>query len=300
MIQPVPPAPAEESSTYVKAGKDRLPLGPLYIGKMFDDRHAATKMLIQHPLWNLWHRGQANLGFARWRDSPSCVTGLGKSVAILFAGTNDVANGISPATVANYLASHAALLEAKGCLVGVGTMISRTGQDANKDALNPLIRSGANAGGYFVVDFASQPNVGADGAYSNATYFQGDGVHPTNAGQVLLAAAASNAVNAYGYGSASQSNPTLYSSNAVTMVSGDRFATIIPTAAATATLPDCLGVTGARYQIFDASAGANTITFSGKASEAISGPATLAQNTAAIFQATLISQAAAGCGWRCL
>jgi hypothetical protein len=32
---------------------------------------------------------EANLGFARWRDAPSCVTGLGKSVAILFAGTND-------------------------------------------------------------------------------------------------------------------------------------------------------------------------------------------------------------------
>ena len=69
--------------------------------------------------------------------------------------------------------------------------------------------------------------------------------------------------------------------------------------AATATLPgDCLGVTGTVYQIANASAGANTITFSGKTSEAITGSTTLAQNTTAKFQATLISQSAAGCGWQ--
>jgi hypothetical protein len=37
--------------------------------------------------------------------------------------------------------------------------------------------------------------------------------------------------------------------------------------------------------------------FSGKASEAITGLATLAQNGTAKFQANLISQAAGGCGW---
>jgi hypothetical protein len=103
-----------------------------------------------------------------------------------------------------------------------------------------------------------------------------DTLIPSAAGQALLAAAASNAVNANWIGAASAGNPTVYSSNAVTMVGADRCANIIPTAAATATLPDCLGVTGAVYQITNLSGGANTITFGGMASGPITGSATLA------------------------
>lgn len=275
------------------------------IGDSITEAFGATSWVNQMSLvggYTLVNQGiygisaQANLGFDRWRDTSLCSNNY-KTVAITFNGTNDLANGGNAGTTVGWLMAQANQLSKAGCIVGVGTMISRTGQDTNKNALNAFIRSQAAEGGYSVVDFASTA-LGADGAFANVTNFQGDGTHPTTAGQLILAGAASNWVNAYGFGSASATSPSIYSSNAVTMISGDRFATIIPTAAATATLPDCLGVTGAVYQIFNASAGANTITFSGKASEAIAGSATLAQNTAARFQATLISQAAAGCGWQ--
>lgn len=237
-------------------------------------------------------------GAARWRDAPQCNSGSIRTLAIIAAGTNDLFFGFTAAQTMNNIAGWVNFMHAAGCQVGVATVLSRTGADAAKDAVNPLIRSNANAMGYFVVDGASVPQLGADGANANLTYFQADNVHPTNAGQILYGAAASNSINAHGAGAASSANPTIYNSNAVTMLSADVFTTIIPTAAATATLPDCLGATGTIYQIFNASAGANTITFSGKASEAITGSATLAQNLAARFQATLISQAAAGCGWQ--
>ncbi len=48
-----------------------------------------------------------------------------------------------------------------------------------------------------VVDFAANPLVGADGANANTTYFNSDVTNPTAAGQLLLAAAASNALNYY-------------------------------------------------------------------------------------------------------
>ena len=240
----------------------------------------------------------AMAGQARWRDAPTCYTGSQRGLVIFTGGTNDSVFGFSAtATMAN-IAAYVNYMKTAGCQVGVGTILDRTGADAVKNALNPLIRSNASALGYFLVDMASLPQGGADGASANGTYFQGDGIHPKNALLALMAGAASNAINANGIGAASSANPTVYSSNAVTMVSADVFTTIIPTAAATATLPDCLGVTGMQYQIFNASAGANTITFSGKASEAITGSATLAQNATARFQATLISQSAAGCGWQ--
>lgn len=240
---------------------------------------------------------QSQMGQVRWRDGPSCGSYY-KSIALLFAGTNDVANGFSPGGVVGYLITYANQAAKLGCTPMIATMLSRSGQDTNKNTLNNYIRQNAIMGGYIVADFASDPHLGCDGCSANTTYFNADGVHPNQTGQNLIGAEASNVINAYGFGASSESDPTIYSSNTVTMVSSDRFTTIIPTGAATATLPDCLGVTGTVYQIFNASAGANTITFSGKASEAIAGSATLAQNVAGRFQATLISPAAAGCGWQ--
>lgn len=240
----------------------------------------------------------AMAGQARWRDAPTCYTGSQRGLVIFAGGTNDPVFGFSAVSTMANIAAYVNYMKTAGCQVGVGTILDRTGADTLKNTLNPLIRSNAPVLGYFLVDMASLPQGGADGASANGTYFQGDGIHPTNALLALMAGVVSNAINANGIGSASSANPTVYSSNAVTMLSADVYSTIIPTTAATATLPECLGVTGIQYQIFNASAGANTITFSGKASEAITGSATLAQNATAKFQATLISQTAAGCGWQ--
>lgn len=233
----------------------------------------------------------------RWRDTPACNTGNQPSLITIFGGTNDGLFGATAAKTFNALASFANIAHSYGCQVGVATMLSRTAEDTFKDALNPLIRAGAASGNYFLIDTASSPNLGCDGCYSNTTYFNTDQVHPKNAGQVILAAEFSNAINAYGIGAATAANPTAYV-NTASMLSADRFVNAVPTTATTYTLPDCLGVTGTNYQITNASTGANTITFAGLSSEAITGSTTLAQNSVAIFQAQLISQAAAGCGWQ--
>lgn len=237
--------------------------------------------------------------FAPWKDVPQCLTGAAPSAAVFFAGTNDIfVFGFSAAATYNNIMSWVNQMQGSGCQLFVGTMLPRASStgDTDKNTLNPLIRSGAQLGLYNLIDFASNPNLGADGAYSNATYFNADLTHPTNAGQSLLGAEASNAINAYGIGAASEANPTAYSGTTTTMVSADRYAVNTSASATAWTLPDCLGVTGTVYQIFNNAAG--TITFSGKASEAITGTATAAQNATARFQATLISQAAAGCGWQ--
>ncbi len=139
-----------------------------------------------------------------WKNGPYCGTGGAPSAAVIFAGTNDIfVMGFTAAQTFQNILSWVNNMKGTSCQLFVGTMISRTGGgDADKDALNPLIRAGATQGLYNLIDFASIPR-GADGAYSNTTYFDTDQTHPTNAGQVLLGAEASNVINAYGNGATS-------------------------------------------------------------------------------------------------
>jgi lysophospholipase L1-like esterase len=241
----------------------------------------------------------AMASFALWKDAPQCYTGGLQSMATIFAGTNDVAVfGFTPAQAMSSIQSWVDVLKQAGCKVGVATMISRTGgADTLKDELNPLIRANAAAGGYFVVDMAAT-SLGADGAYENATLFNADQVHPTNAGQLILAQAASNAINAHGLGSASPAAPSVYRGNTVNMAPADVFTDIIPTNEATAWLPDCIGVTGTTYQVSNKSAGSNTVTFTGQPGQSIDGPTTAAPQISTRFTAQLVSDAAAGCYWR--
>lgn len=236
------------------------------------------------------------IGEENWQVTPLCNVQGGQSIAIIFGGTNDAGGGLSVQQASNNLSTFAFNAKKAGCIPMVGTMISRgAGLDSYKDTLNPLIRAAARKGAYFLIDFASDPNMGCDGCDANATFFQGDTVHPTAAGQALLGVAASNAIN-YVTGS-SAANPTVYTANTQTLASGDAFVIAIPTAAAAYTLPSCTGVVGSTYTIFNKSAGAFTITFSGGGSQPIIGSATLAQNVNAQFTAQLISNAAAGCNW---
>src|SRR6185369_4092169 len=97
----------------------------------------------------------------------------GPAVALLFAGTNDLAQSGETATdVWSNAVSEIQVLKQAGCRVFVGTMISRnatnaTGNtaDADKNAYNALMLSQAKtAGAEGVIDFAANPLLGADGA----------------------------------------------------------------------------------------------------------------------------------------
>jgi len=183
-----------------------------------------------------------------------CSSVAGPSVAIVFLGTNSFAEvgtgNLTPAVAFQHLGGEVGILKQAGCKVFVGTMLSRTGgYDSVKDSYDALILAQYKTiGADGVVDFAANPNLGADGAYANTTYFNTDGTHPKTPGQDILAAEASNALNYYfGY---NDNNPNNVASLPYSMAAGDGTISLSGiTAAGTVTLPDCTGQSGAVYRI---------------------------------------------------
>lgn len=245
------------------------PLSPLLPGSQFhcigDSITGGTSLSSSLPYCNLLSlTNQPTYTFNNWgvageplqsfsasepnRVAPLCLNnGNGPSVANILGGVNDFNQGATPAQVYAALAAEVQALHRGGCKVFVSTLLSATGQDSNKNTYNNLIRTGIRAAGADgISDMAADPVLGADGAYSNTTYFN-SGLHPTDTGEPHLAAAVQNAVNYY-FG-ASESNPTVVSATTYTMAAGDGYVTLAPTAATTVTLPSCIGQSGAIYRI---------------------------------------------------
>lgn len=181
-----------------------------------------------------------------------CKTAFGPNIATLMDGTNDFVNGIAGPSgwlqVGGSLATQVQNVVALGCKVFVGTMISRNGLDPAKNGLNAIIRQNWKMwGATGLIDFAADPNLGADGANGNTTYFQTDKTHPTALGQSAMAAAATNALG-YAFG-ASESAPTVVTAAAYTMLASDGAVDLQPAAATTVTLPSCVGQSGAAYRV---------------------------------------------------
>jgi lysophospholipase L1-like esterase len=220
--------------------------------------------LTNQPTYTVFNYGipsvfiKAILGSEPNRVAPRCSSTAGPVNAIVFAGTNDLSfgtTGNTPVSVMGSLAGEVQVLKGAGCRVFLGTMISRLGSgvsgttmDAAKDAYDALILANAKSvGADGVVDFAANPLLGADGAYASSA-FQSDQTHPTQAGQQLLANAASNALNYYyGY---NEVNPHTVTSLPYSMTAGDGAISLAGvTGAGTLTLPDCTGQSGAMYRI---------------------------------------------------
>jgi hypothetical protein len=229
--------------------------------------------LTNQPSYSIINLGITGLyleaanGSAPNREALDCKSAQGPSVYLAFGGTNDLATfAVSPAQTFANMAGLVQTMKQAGCRVGVGTMISRSGttgytgaatMDSLKDAYNALILSGwKQIGADFVIDFAADPRLGADGAYANpnstacagGSCFYADGIHPLAAGQLVLAAEASNALN---YFASSEAQPYVASALPYAMTAGN--ATVEVPATITAggqiTLPSCLGQSGARYRI---------------------------------------------------
>jgi hypothetical protein len=116
--------------------------------------------------------------------------------------TNDLGNGLStPSQCYANIVSYVAARHAVGWKVIIPTMLSRiaTVQAPNvdttlKNQLNALILANT-AGADAVVDFTGT-NLGCNGCYSNTTYFQADGLHPTQLSVTsIIAPAMSAAIN---------------------------------------------------------------------------------------------------------
>jgi lysophospholipase L1-like esterase len=187
-----------------------------------------------------------------------CRTNGGPSIYTLLGGDNDwgVLLYATPQSVFANIAGAVQTMKQAGCRVFVGTIISRSGNGANgasfdsfKDSLDTLILGSARSiGADGVIDFAANPLLGADGATSNTTTFQADHTHPTVAGQLLLANAASNVLNyTFGYNELNQHSIT---SLPYAMTAADGAVNVGgATGAGTLTLPDCTGQSGAMYRV---------------------------------------------------
>jgi len=185
------------------------------------------------------------------RAGTRCLTTQGPANAIVFMGTNSLQVNETPNQVMAALAGEVQILKTAGCRVFLGTMISRTGPglDAAKNTFDALMLQQYKAvGADGIIDFAANPLLGADGANANTTYFQVDAIHPTQAGQQLLANAASNVLNyTFGY---NEMNPHGVTSLPYSMTAGDGYVSVAGvTGAGTLTLPDCTGQSGATYRI---------------------------------------------------
>jgi hypothetical protein len=215
-------------------------------------------------------------------------------------GTNDFASTAAVAqTTFNNIAAEVKLLKRAGCTVFVGTMLDRAGTyEAKKDLLDPIILQQSKAAGADgVIDFAANPLLGADGAATNTTYFQGDQTHPTQAGQQLLANIASNTLNYYfGY---SLTSPHVVTAATYQMLSGDGAVTAAPTANAAYTMPDCTGPSGVTYTIENPQS-SFMLTITGKTGQPINGittSITIPSNTTVRLHDVPNPKNVSGCHW---
>jgi lysophospholipase L1-like esterase len=154
--------------------------------------------LITYPTWNgqsftvsnIGVNGRTMLDVGRLVYSnlnPLFASESGLNIAVVWAGTNDLATGASPENTYSYLAAACRRLRGQGWRVVVATMISRTGNDAGKNTYNGYIRSGWPMFADAIADLGANANIGVDGAYASSTYFQADGTHLKDAGLNIVA-----------------------------------------------------------------------------------------------------------------
>lgn len=220
----------------------------------------------------------------------------GQNAVFIFAGTNDIAAGATAAQVHTALGAYCKARQTVGWKVFVATMLSRGGFDAGKNAYNDLIRANWTTYADALVDFAAIPQLGADGAFANLTYFQAGGLHPTPAGEALLSSTAQIAINRF-YGNTNYTTAITHTSSA-TQVDAEKYIILGASAGSqTFTLETSVGYTAQNLYITNQDTHSWTIACNG--SETIDGAATsyLVAGESAVLQAVLVSPSAGGDNW---
>jgi trimeric autotransporter adhesin len=225
----------------------------------------------------------------------------GRNVIRLWAGTNDVSTrGRTPQQALDGVRAYCRKAKAAGFQTILSDMISRTGNDTNMLALDAL-ETTQDTGCDLVLDLASNPLLGAVGANTNNTYFQGDNTHLLEVGQQIVAAAETRAINLLGHLKSSATSPTVTSAT-YTIADYDLYLPISPAAnSVAATLPDCSYFTGLTRSIKNLqSTGGNTVTVAPSAGQSIDGssaPVTVANGATLVLRQMVPNRTTAGCTW---
>lgn len=123
---------------------------------------------------------------------------------VLFCGTNDLRTGDFLASTAyTRLQARVAAYRAAGYTrIVVATILPVTfaGYATQRALLNGSIIAGASDSTWVVADLAANTTIGEDGDNTNHTYYQGDDVHLTAAGQQIVAGIMATAIQAVGGG----------------------------------------------------------------------------------------------------
>jgi lysophospholipase L1-like esterase len=107
------------------------------------------------------------------------------NITIIWGGTNDLGTLTALQIEAN-LAQYCRERHRIGWKCLIATLQSSANGDAARDAVNALLYADWWIYADGLVDLAANANIGADGAYTNATYFAPDGVHMTAAGYAIV------------------------------------------------------------------------------------------------------------------
>jgi lysophospholipase L1-like esterase len=221
------------------------------------------------------------------------------NVCVIWAGTNDInSHQRTPAQAFADFTSAANKCRNAGAGVVALTMISRVGQDANKNTYNNLLRG---AFGDEICDIAADPHIGADGANANQAYFQADGTHlQATAYANEVAPIVSRCVNAR-FGVSLPGGVRYVATRAYSELPADLRVQADPSAGnVTVTLPSAVGYTNQVRTVTNVeSAGTDSVTVAAQAGENIGGAATVLVPAGATlaFKAAVDSPQTGGAHW---
>jgi len=130
-----------------------------------------------------------------WSSNPKQVKAR---VYSLMTGTNDIEQSVPTATTyANIQSICADVTGAGASMILLTILPASTVNETNRQALNSLIRGGGSCS-YIIADVGNDATIGQAGQWSNTTYYQADGLHPTAAGDTIIAGYLKTALQSLG------------------------------------------------------------------------------------------------------
>ncbi len=268
-----------------------------------------TYNVVNYGIGNIG--SNVNMSLLPFREKVAYAPNAKSNVSFMWNGTNDiVTKGRTAQQAVDAILQECSIMRTFGFRTIAATVISRgtagTSNDtADKNAVNPLLRAQALNSCDALADFAANPLVGADGAFSNTTYYQGDGTHLTATGQAsVIAPMASHAIDQLTGSTFANCDPNVVTAATYTSVAADG-CKVFNTASnnITDTLPSAVGYTNRIIRRCNNSlSGSNTLTITAPSDTPFNNIAgtttiTIPNNTCKDFKATLVSAATGGEYW---